>query len=105
MPTICELAGAVYPANVLPQEGVNLAGIFKGEPMPARRIFIEHEGNRSVRDGDWKLVALHEKPWELYHLAADPTEQRDLAAQEPARVVELAKAWDEWAERCRVKAR
>ena len=102
MPTICALAGATYPENALAQEGVNLTGIFKGEALPPRRIFIEHEGNRSVRDGDWKLVALHEKAWELYHITADPTEMRDLAKQEPARVAELAKAWDEWAKRCSV---
>ena len=102
MPTICDIAGAAYPANVLPQEGVTLAGVFKGEAMPTRRIFIEHEGNRSVRDGDWKLVALHDKAWELYRIAADPTEMRNLAAQEPARVAELSTAWNEWAERCSV---
>ena len=102
MPTICDLAGAAYPANLMPQEGVNLAGVLKGEAMPARRIFIEHEGHSSVRDGDWKLVALHDKPWELYNIAADPTEMRNLAKQEPARVSELSKAWDEWAERCSV---
>ena len=102
MPTICALAGTTYPANMMPQEGVSLAGVLAGDAMPARRIFIEHEGNRSVRDGDWKLVALHAKPWELYNIAADPTEMRNLAEQEPPRVSELSKAWDDWAERCNV---
>ncbi len=105
MPTICALAGATYPKDragiaILPQEGISLLPAFHGEPLPNRPIFIEHEGNRSIRDGDWKLVALQNTPWELYNVANDPTEMNDHAAKEPQRVVAMAKAWDEWAERC-----
>ncbi len=107
MPTLCEAAGAPYPKErdglaILPAEGISLMPALRGEPLAPRRIFIEHEGNRSVRDGDWKLVALREQPWELYNLAADPAEMRNLAAQQPQRVRELAAAWEGWAERCNV---
>ena len=110
MPTICELTGATYPterngAAILPQEGMSLVPALRGEPLATRRIFIEHEGNRSVRDGEWKLVAIEGKPWELYRIGSDPTEMHDLAAQELARVKELAAAWEDWAERCDVKER
>ena len=110
LPTICELTGATYPkerngAALLPPEGVSLVPALRGEPLAARRIFIEHEGNRSVRAGDWKLVALEGGPWELYRIATDPTELHNLAAQEPVRVKELAAAWETWAERCNVKER
>ena len=108
MPTICALAGATYPQErdgtaIQPEEGVSLLPVFRGEPMPKREIFIEHEGNRSVRDGDWKLVAQHDKPWELYHIAADPTEMTNLAAQEAQRVDSMAASWDAWAQRCGVR--
>jgi arylsulfatase len=66
--------------------------IKRGKP-----IFWEHEGNRAVREGQWKVVALEGKPWRLYDLAADRTEQRDLAAGQPERVKALAAKWDEWA--------
>ncbi len=110
MPTICELAGATYPkqrglAAIQPEEGISLLPAMNGQPLPARRIFIEHEGNRSVRDGDWKLVARHGEPWELYNLAADPTEMNDLAAKAPARVKTLEAAYAEWETRCGVKER
>ena len=56
-------------------------------------IWWEHEGNRAIRVGDWKLVAAKDQPWELYDLATDRTETRDLAAQQPEKVRELAGRW------------
>ncbi|MCX6873094.1 MAG: arylsulfatase [Verrucomicrobia bacterium] len=110
MPTLCALTGAKYPTErdgtaILPQEGLSLLPAFNGEALPKRQICIEHEGHRSVRDNDWKLVALAGKPWELYHLATDLTEMRDLAAKEPQRVQDMAAAWDDWAARCNVQGK
>ena len=108
MPTVCAITGSEYPKKlgdipVLPEEGISLLPAINGHALPSRRIFIEHEGNRSVRDGDWKLVALQGKPWELYNLATDPTETKDLAAVELARVKTLKADYLEWAVRCGVK--
>jgi arylsulfatase A-like enzyme len=108
MPTILELAGASYPQEregqkVLPPEGVSLAPVLRGEHLAPRRIFMEHEGNRAVREGRWKLVALKDKPWELYDIEVDPTEMNDLAAREKDPVARLAQAWDDWADRCSVR--
>jgi arylsulfatase len=107
MPTVCELTGTTYPREqngtaTLPLEGVSLVPAMRGEALPARRIFIEHEGHRSICDGDWKLVALKGQPWELYNLASDPTEMTDRASEQPERVQALAAAWTEWASRCHV---
>ncbi len=44
----------------------------------ARITFWEHEGNRAVRKGDWKLVALQKGDWELYNLSVDPFERNNL---------------------------
>jgi len=110
MPTVLEAAGASYPRHregkkVLPPEGVSLTPVFEGGHLPPRQIFMEHEGNRAVREGRWKLVALHGKPWELYDIEADPTEMNDLAAREADRVARMAKAWEDWADRCSVRSR
>ena len=49
-------------------------------------IFWEHEGNRAVRQGKWKLVSQFEKKtWELYDIEADRTEMNDLAGAQPVR--------------------
>lgn len=90
MPTILQVSGAKYPDqfngyNILPEQGVSLVPTFGGATLPARPQYIEHEGNRMIREGDWKLVALAGKPWELYDLAQDPTEMKDLATAQPAR--------------------
>ena len=80
--------------------------------MPERDLFWEHEGNRAVRSGRWKLVYKASKgrkqdiplsAWELYDLKADRTECRDIAAERPRLVLELARKWEAFAERCQVK--
>jgi arylsulfatase len=104
MPTLLELCGASYPQvrnghKITPHEGVSLAPVLQNQKMPPRILAVEHEGNRMVREGNWKLVALHDKPWELYNLASDSIEMNDLSAREPARVQKMSAAWNEWAER------
>lgn len=108
MATCVELSGAKYPKQVgdetiHPLEGVSLRPSFAGKPLARQQpIFWEHEGNRAVRDGDWKLVAKENRPWELYNLKQDRTEQHDLAEKHPERVRELAAKWDAYATRAHV---
>jgi arylsulfatase len=68
-------------------------------------LWWEHEGNRAIRVGDWKLVAAKDRPWELYDLAGDRTETHDLAGEQPERVREFVGRWqrmhDEFAARAR----
>jgi arylsulfatase len=97
-PTCLDLAAA--PAGEKPPEGKSLAPVLRGERRAGHdALFFEHEGGRAVIAGDWKLVALPGRPWELYHVSADATETRNLAADEPARVADLAEAWNRWAAR------
>ncbi len=105
MATCIELAGADYPVEwagrkIQPMEGVSLAPAFAGQPFNRKQpLFWEHEGNRAIRAGDWKLVSKHPGGWELYDMAADRTEMNNLAAQQPARVREMSAQWDTWAQR------
>ncbi|MDY0168647.1 MAG: arylsulfatase [Thermoguttaceae bacterium] len=113
MPTLAELAGAVYPEGIggktiLPPEGRSLAALITGEAdrLPKaetpRPLFWEHQGNKAVRLGDWKAVAEARGEWELYDLEADRTEMHDLAKQRPEKLRELVATWEAWAERCGV---
>lgn len=108
MPTCAELAGATYPREVgghaiYPMEGRSLLPALQGKPLPPRALFWEHEGNRAMREGDWKLVAKGPGgKWELYNLAKDRTEMHDLAADESARLASMVREWEAWAKRCHV---
>jgi arylsulfatase len=108
MATCLDVAGAQYPKEfngkeITPLQGTSLRPAFDGKPINRQQpIFWEHESNRAVREGDWKLVALADKPWRLYNLAADRTEQNDLASSQPERVKDLAAKWDAWAARSNV---
>lgn len=103
MATAVELADATYPANVKPMEGRSLAPLFKGGKIEREAIYWEHEGNRAVRVGDWKIVADHNKSWELYNIAQDRSEQRDLSKQEPDRVQQMAAMYKAYAKRANVE--
>lgn len=104
MATAVDLAGATYPADKTPLEGISLAPLFHGKSLPPRKIYWEHEGNRAVRDGDWKLVAGFNEPWTLHNLATDRSEEHDLSGQHPDRAAALASAWQAYADRAEVVA-
>ncbi len=109
MATCVDVAGAKYPADrkgqpVTPREGVSLMPAFQGRKLARRNpIFWEHEGNRAIREGKWKLVSRHPGQWELYDIEADRTETTDLASKYPDRVKQMADAWQTWARRAHVE--
>ena len=108
MATCVDVAGATFPkqhkgVDVVPMEGVSLAPMFRGQPLiRPHPLFWEHEGNKAVRDGNWKLVQRFGKPWELFDMSRDPVELSDLAASETERVKEMAAKYDAWALRASV---
>jgi arylsulfatase len=108
MATCVELSGAKYPTKIgehtiTPLEGKSLLPAFANKPIERDALYWEHEGNRAVRAGDWKLVAKGAAgKWELYDLKADRVEATDLVAKQPAKVKELAVLWQAWATRAKV---
>ncbi|MBM3495735.1 MAG: hypothetical protein FJX72_15635 [Armatimonadetes bacterium] len=83
-------------------EGRSVAPLFGGRSIEREGLFWEHEGNRALRAGRWKLVAKGPKgKWELYDMESDRTEMHDMADREPERVAAMAEDWHEWARRTR----
>jgi arylsulfatase len=72
-------------------------------PLAPRTLAWEHLGGRAIRIDRWKMVRPRgaDAAWELYDLGVDPTEQRDVAATDPARVRAMADGWTTWATRVR----
>ena len=103
MPTFLDAAQGSYPNSIegtpsIPLAGESLLPAFRGGTVAREAIYWEHEGNRAVRMGDWKLVALGTTgKWELYNIAEDRTEQNNVAARHPERVRAMAAAWERWA--------
>ena len=108
MATCLAVSGAKYPAvhegrQIKPLEGVSLLPAFAGKSLGSRAVFWEHEANRAVREGDWKLVSKgRDSPWELYNIAEDRTELSNLSARKPELAARLGKLWQAYAERANV---
>jgi arylsulfatase A-like enzyme len=106
MPTFLELAGVEYPSTPDRRpEGQSIVSMIRGGRGSAERSFCwEHEGNRAIRKGRWKLVMLggSKDGWELYDIDTDRAESRNLAAAKPELVRELSAEFDRWADRCGV---
>ena len=64
-------------------------------------IFFEHQGNKAVRLGDYKLVCKwnpkNEEAWELYNIKEDRTETKDLSELQPVKFAELKQYFETWA--------
>jgi len=104
MATCVDLAEAKYPTakdgkKITPMEGISLRPAFEAKDLKrGKPIYFEHEGNRAVRDGKWKLVAKGVKgAWELYDMEQDRTEMHDLAARHPELVSRMAAQYEKWA--------
>jgi len=110
MATCIDIAQLQYPQTYLsniiqPMEGKSLVPSFTNQPIQREYIFWEHEGNRAIRVGNWKLVSKittnkkflpqDEQAWELYNLINDPTETNNLILQFPEKGKELANLWQQ----------
>ena len=96
---LIDLLPTLATAGAAPFEGpgADLLGLLADTGSEPRTLFFEHEGNRAAREGNWKLVALRDQPWELYDFSRVRTEMTDVAASHPEIVERLSTAWDAWA--------
>ncbi len=109
MPTLLEIAGASYPKT---RNGLELPALFgkswgpvlagRAESPRTEQDYLAWEifGNRAVRQGDWKIrweyKPLGKGDWELFNLAADPAERKDLASEHPDKVRAFVELWDSY---------
>ena len=109
-PTIYELAGTRHPGtsyqnrSVVPVKGKSLVSWLQGRQAsvygPNDVIGWELGGRKALRKGDWKIVYANkpwgEDGWQLYNIAEDRTESRNLAAARPDKLQELLAAWKQY---------
>ena len=98
LPTACAAAGAVIPATTV-VDGVDVVPFLRGERhgAPHDTLFWKIKSSAALRRGNWKLLMLAPdfRP-QLYDLASDVGESRDLAAEKPELTGELHVAWQAW---------
>ncbi|WP_254302572.1 arylsulfatase [Sphingobium chlorophenolicum] len=109
-PTLAEAAGTRFDMVVdgveqLPIAGRSFLPMLRSAKAPGRDVqYFELLGNRAITSGRWRAIAMHDcgQPyeqdrWELYDLASDFSESRDLAALYPGKLAELKALWaSEW---------
>ena len=115
MATLVEVSGAEYPKSfngheITPCEGMSLVPVFNKDKVDYDRpLFFEHEGNRAMRAGKWKIVCKAQpgdipvEKWELYDMENDRTETRNLAVEYPEIVAAMVEEWNIFAESSQVK--
>ena len=113
VPTLFDLLDVTPPDEIrgipqLPYHGVSMRYSFSAPDAPSTRStqYFEMIGHRAIYHDGWKALTLHTKggpfdndPWELYHVAEDFSECRDLAAEAPEKLGELAELWEREARR------
>ncbi|MHB1433233.1 MAG: arylsulfatase [Streptosporangiaceae bacterium] len=118
VPTLLDLAGVAAPEVIdrVPQtalDGVSFSYLLGagGESAPERHDtqYFEMFGSRAIYHRGWKAVTFHpvgplyddqnpndsfdDDVWELYHVAEDFSESRDLAGQHPDLLREMIGLW------------
>ena len=108
--TFVELSGATYPPpgsepDVGALRGASLLPVFRGDQRAdvGERFFTFYGTHNALRLANWKLVNRDQGPWELYDLAEDPNETRNLAETHAEQLVELRKKWRKLADEMGVK--
>jgi len=103
LPTFVAAAGGkVDPAWKL--DGVDLLPYLTGknDGAPHDTLYWRMGKQKAIRHGDWKLVAstidgpTAAPEWKLFNLSDDIGEAKDLSAENPEKVKELAAFWDAW---------
>ncbi len=96
-PTLLKLAGAPT-AQPLPLDGLDVWPVLTQRAKSPHDAILLHGTNvnvKALRMGEWKLILPPSGKMELYNLAQDISEKRDLAAAEPAHVARLRARLDD----------
>lgn len=96
LPTFAAAAGQPADAS-WKLDGVNLLPYLEGKDKgrPHQQLTWRYGPQWAIRHGDWKLLSLGQAP-ELFNLAADIGEKKDLSFTDKAKMGELSQAWEAW---------
>jgi len=92
LPTFVKAAGG-NPESISGLDGVDIIPFLqsKKEERPHQTLYWKIDRHGTVRDGDWKLLRMPDRPAQLFNIVEDPGEQHDLADVYPDKVKALYK--------------
>tara|TARA_R110002072_G_scaffold302615_3_gene486912 strand:+ start:15723 stop:17069 length:1347 start_codon:yes stop_codon:yes gene_type:complete len=97
LPACAKLAGATAPSDILLDGKDPLPVLRSNAASPHKSLYFEHRSHAALRKGDWKIVREKpNQPWQLYNLATDQSEARNVAGSRPEIVDELAEEFGQW---------
>jgi len=120
VPTILEITGLEMPevydgVKQVPVAGVSMAYSFDAKPDAPTKKKVQYYtmlGTRGIYKDGWKAAAVHaplsgtgnfdQDRWELYHVAIDRAESKDLANEHPEKLKELIAVYEEEANKYNV---
>ena len=101
MPTILDITGAELPKQShgktpMAMDGLSIKRALFGQEnqQDHSSLFFYHASGKALRKGEWKLVGINKKKWELYNLANDPVEMNDLSSKMPEKLKEMISEWE-----------
>ena len=105
-PTILDAVGARFHDTVagvkqIPVAGRSIKATWSSATAQTRPVqFFELRGNRAIRSGKWRAVAMHrintryeQERWQLFDTSTDFAEANDVSARYPAKLAELRALW------------
>ncbi|MCH9662983.1 MAG: arylsulfatase [Gammaproteobacteria bacterium] len=106
-PTLLALAGVEHPGSqwqgraIHPMTGINIwPYLSTGETPPPRPVIYELFGKRYIKEYPWKMLRIAPPygtgEWELYNLAEDLAESRNLAGTKPEIQARLELLWQQY---------
>lgn len=101
LPTACALAGVKAPGDI---DGVDLLPHLSGKnkAAPHDALFWRFGEQKAMRKGQWSLVDWRDfdkksqSGWQLYDLATDLGQTKDVAADHPEVFAPMREAWTRW---------
>ena len=104
MPTFCDILSSDIQTSVEALDGISLLPVLTGQKGQKEHDYLyfefqEQNGKQAVRKGPWKLIYQNirgNKPhYELYNLAADPSERHNVIDRFPDIAAELKEVMKE----------
>ena len=97
LPLSLRLAGLPLPQDRILDGRDPLPALAGEAGSPHSVLAFDYRGHSGLRRDDWKIVRPgDDRAWELYDLATDISESRDLAAEQPEELARLVSAFEAW---------